>query len=78
MTLDALQGTYDEVRAPLHLHQPYKYYSENASFLSEYSKLSPSQHGFQTGHSCQIQPLKSVPQSAEALNCNSSTYIIFL
>ena len=48
------------------------------SFLSECSKLFPSQHGSRTGHSCQTLPLKPVPQWVEALNRNSSTYIIFL
>ena len=48
------------------------------AYLSEYSKLSPSQHGFQAGHSCQTQLLECVHQWAEALNRRSSSHVIFL
>ena len=45
-------------------YRPYNYCSENlihhkiTSFLSEHSKLFPSQHGFCAGHSCQTQLLE--------------------
>ena len=48
------------------------------SFLTTHQKLSPAQHGFRPGHSCQTQLLESVHQWAESLNQGSGTHAVFL
>ena len=49
-----------------------------STFLTSHKLLSPFQHGFRQGHSCQTQLLESVHQWAESLNRNSSSHVIFL
>ena len=51
---------------------------QTTKFLEDHNKLSPSQHGFQPNHSCQTQLLESVHQWSEALDCRSSTHVVFL
>ena len=46
-------------------------------FLTHGSKLSPFQHGFRKGHSCQTQLLESVHEWARSLDKASSTHVIF-
>ena len=45
-------------------------------FLLDHNKLSPSQHGFRSNHSCQTQLLECVHQWSEALNQHSSTHVV--
>ena len=49
-----------------------------SEFLDEHSILSPLQHGFRKGYSCQTLLLESVHQWAKSLNHRSSTHVIFL
>lgn len=46
-------------------------------FLIHGSKLSPFQHGFRKGHSCQTQLLELVHEWARSLDKASSTHVIF-
>ena len=46
-------------------------------FLSTGNKLSPFQHGFRKGHSCQTQLLETVHEWALSLDRASSTHVIF-
>ena len=48
-----------------------------AQFLITGNKLSPFQHGFRKGHSCQTQLLESVHEWARSLDKASSTHVIF-
>ena len=52
--------------------------SEITKFTVKHNILSPLQHGFRQGHSCQTQLLETIHQLAESLNSKSSTHVIFL
>ena len=53
-------------------------YNSVMSFLDEHNKLSVSQHGFRSGHSCQTQLLEVVHHWAQTLERRSSSHIVFL
>ena len=53
-------------------------YNHLNSFLSLHSKLSPFQHGFREGHSCQTQLLETVHKWALSLNASKSVHVAFL
>ena len=46
-------------------------------FLESNNKLSPLQHGFRTGHSCQTQLLETVHKWACCLDRASSSHVVF-
>ncbi len=48
------------------------------AFLTTNEKLSPYQHGFRSGHSCQTQLLETVYHWANTLDKNGSTHVIYL
>ena len=52
--------------------------SEITKFTVQHNILSPLQHGFRQGHSCQTQLLETIHQLAESLNSKSSAHVIFL
>ena len=53
-------------------------FNHMTKFLTTNKKLSPFQHGFHSGHSCQTQLLERVHQWAETLDNYDSTHIIYL
>ena len=48
------------------------------NFLQEHKKLSPFQHGFRKGHSCQTQLLETIHQWADTLDKSGSSHVIYL
>ena len=53
-------------------------HQELSKYLHDHHKLSPTQHGFRSRHSCQTQLLESVYQWAKVLDQRSSVHVIFL
>lgn len=49
-----------------------------SDFLTSHNKLSPSQHGFRAGHSCQSQLLETVHLWAKSIDDAKSSHIAFL
>ena len=52
-------------------------HNQLTDFLVSYNKLTPFQHGFRKGHSCQTQLLETVHHWARCLDRTSSSHVIF-